>query len=266
MSPLLRNWNQKQRDEWVAAQAVQVAPGSRVLDIGAGGCPYRALFAHCRYEAQDAAPLDADQIREGGYGQLDHICDASAIPVERGTFDVVLCTEVLEHVAHPIDVVREIGRVLKPGGRAIITAPLGSGLHQEPHHYYGGYTPWWYRRFLTEAGFDAIEITANSGSFSHFAQWCEWAIGRIRRAALTGAAGVRVVSAILIVPALLVLLPAAVVARLIDPAVADQEFTVGYFVRARRASDRSSRDDGRDAITTAAASSGVAARSPGHGT
>lgn len=230
MKHLLRNWNQLQRDDWVAAQAALIAPGSRVLDIGAGGCPYRKLFTHCRYEAQDATPLDDVQIRQGGYGQLDYVCDAASIPVADGSFDVVLCTEVLEHVPEPIRVVREMGRVLRPGGIAVITAPLGSGLHQEPHHYYGGYTPWWYRRFLDEAGFEEIEVIPNDGSFSHFAQWCEWSLRRLRREVRAG----RLWLAPLLLLGLCTLLPAALLARLIDGPIGDAEFTVGYFVRARR--------------------------------
>ena len=52
----------------------------------------------------------------------------------------------------------------------LITAPLGSELHQEPFHYYGGYTPHWYCRFLPEAGVDVESIVPNRGFFSFFAQ------------------------------------------------------------------------------------------------
>lgn len=227
----LHNWNQRQRDAWVAAQAKAIAPNSRVLDVGAGGCPYKPLFAHCRYVSQDAKPLEADQVRQGGYGAIDLVCDATAIPVAAGSFDVVLCTEVLEHVPDPAAVVREIGRVLRPGGIALVTAPLGSGLHQKPQHFHGGYTPWWYERFLGEAGFDAIDVQPNDGSFSHFAQWCLWAPSRLRRA-------LRPANAWWCLPAtaaaVIVLVPTALAARLIDGAIGDDDFTVGYFVVARR--------------------------------
>jgi hypothetical protein len=66
--------------------------------------------------------------------------------------------------------VQEIARILAPGGRLLLTAPLGSGIHQEPYHFYGGYTPYWYRQFLHAAGFEDIEVVANEGSFRHFAQ------------------------------------------------------------------------------------------------
>jgi hypothetical protein len=82
----------------------------------------------------------------------------------------VLCTEVIEHLAEPEKVIREFARLLRPGGRLMLTAPLGSGIHQEPHHYFGGFTPWWHRRVLDAAGFDAIQVEANAGSFRFFSQ------------------------------------------------------------------------------------------------
>jgi SAM-dependent methyltransferase len=170
------NFNQFERDRYVEAWAKALPPGTKVLDVGAGPCRYRPAFAHCDYKTHDFAqhegcgegPL-ADK-GQWAYGKLDYVSDAAAIPVADGAFDAVLCTEVLEHVPEPIRVVRELGRILRPGGRLLLTAPLGSGLHQEPHHYYGGYTPHWYRRFLPEAGFKDPEIDANGGFFKWFGQ------------------------------------------------------------------------------------------------
>lgn len=164
-------FNQPRRDAWVAAQAAQIPSSARVLDVGAGSCPYRMLFAHCEYRTQDLEQLRPDQLRgHRGYGDVDYVGDICTIPVADGSFDVILCTEVLEHVPEPIRAVIEFGRILKPGGKLLLTAPLGSGLHQEPYHYYGGYTPYWYRRFLNEAGFDTIKIEPNGGYFSFYGQ------------------------------------------------------------------------------------------------
>lgn len=168
-SPIF-SFNLVNRDKWVAKMAAQLPKGSRILDVGAGSCPYRPLFEHCEYRAQDFTGLTGDQLRHGGYGQIDYICDASAIPVEDYSFDAVLCTEMLEHVPDPLTVLRELARVLRSGGKLMLTAPLGSGIHQEPHHYYGGFTPYWYQRFLNEVGFLDIQVEPNGGSFKFFSQ------------------------------------------------------------------------------------------------
>ncbi len=168
-SPLF-NFNQLLRDQWVRAQAELVPATSRVLDVGAGSAPYREFFSHCRYFTQDFAQLDPGQLLHGAYSDVDYISDAASIPVEAGSFDAVICTEVLEHVAEPIKVVKEISRVLRPGGKLILTAPLGSGIHQEPFHFYGGFTPYWYERFLAQAGFEDIHVEPNAGSFRAFSQ------------------------------------------------------------------------------------------------
>lgn len=228
------DWNARARDTWVAREAAALAPESRVLDLGAGGCPYRGLFTHCRYVSQDATPLDADQVAEGAYGAIDLRCDATSIPEPAGSFDAILCTEVLEHVIDPIAVMREAARLLRPGGVLLVTAPLGSGLHQEPYHFYGGYTPHWYRRVLGEAGFDPISVTANGGSFRHFAQWCVQIISMARPRELGGR--VRGVLASIVALPLLVLLlaPAAAIALLLDRLDTRRAFTTGYHVRAVR--------------------------------
>lgn len=164
-------FNQYERDFWVATQAMAIPAGSRVLDIGAGSCPYRNFFAHCEYKTQDSVQLTSNQlIGQKGYGEIDFRSDILSIPVVDGSFDVILCTEVLEHVEEPIKALHEFARILRSGGRLLLTAPLGSGLHQEPFHFYGGYTPHWYRKFLKEAGFNHIIIEPNGGFFRHYGQ------------------------------------------------------------------------------------------------
>jgi SAM-dependent methyltransferase len=155
------------RNQWVIVQAALVPKGFRVLDAGAGTAPYRPYFAHCDYKTQDFGQTPA---LAGQYTKLDYEGDITSIPAPDAFFDVILCTEVLEHVPRPIDVLQEFARILKPGGKLIVTAPLGSFLHFEPHHYYGGYTPHWYSKFLTETGFSIEVITPNGGFFLWFAQ------------------------------------------------------------------------------------------------
>ncbi len=83
---------------------------------------------------------------------------------------MAICTEVLEHVPQPIEALKEIARILKTGGILYLSAPLGCGLHQQPFHFYGGFTPHFYNKYLAEFGFKIIEIKPIGGLFSHVAQ------------------------------------------------------------------------------------------------
>lgn len=232
-------FNELDRNAWVARQASRVPAGARVLDVGAGSCPYRPFFEHCRYETQDFQALKGEQLNLGAYGQIDYICDATEIPVPDASFDVVLCTEVLEHCPEPIRVVKEIARILKPGGRLIMTAPLGSGIHQEPYHFYGGYTSFWYQRFLGEASFENLSVEPNAGFFRFFSQESL----RFLRLSMPFRLPLRGISTLIWAPFWLICLPILgafipIVCSLLDRFDAERRFTVGYHVTATRMTRR----------------------------
>ena len=221
-------FNQTCRDLWVAEQASIVPPGSKVLDVGAGPCRYRERFAHCYYHAHDFAQLSSH------YGKLDYVSDILEIPVADASFDCILCTEVLEHVPEPIKAVHEIARILRPGGRLILTAPLGCGVHQEPYFFYGGYSSFWYTKFLTEAGFTDVKVESNAGFFRFYGQES----GRFATL-LFKAAGVRWWLRLILFPLLIVLkllfggfMP--LVCCWLDKLYFYPRFTVGYHVTAIR--------------------------------
>ena len=132
--------------------AGEVRPGERVLDAGAGRAPYRKLFRHARYETADFLALTTMK-----YRQPDYVCDLADIPVEDGRFDHVLLTQVLEHIPDPGRVLDELHRVLRPGGRLWVTAPLFYAEHQAPYDFYR-YTQYGMRHLLETAGFEVASI------------------------------------------------------------------------------------------------------------
>jgi glycosyltransferase involved in cell wall biosynthesis/predicted SAM-dependent methyltransferase len=169
----ITGFNQKSRDRWMAEEAANIPSGSRVLDVGAGTCPYRSLFSHCNYKSHDFKKLEKIELGDAqGYGQIDYVSDITSIPVADASFDVVVCTEVLEHTPDPIKAIAEVARILRPGGELLLAAPLGSGLHQLPFHFYGGFTPQWYKHFLPRFGLELLEIQPNGGFFKMLAQEC----------------------------------------------------------------------------------------------
>lgn len=225
-------FNQAERDVWVAKQAKAIPTGARVLDIGAGACQYRGVFSHCRYETHDFKQLEPKALFDGiGYGRIDYVSDITAIPVPGGTFDAALCTEVLEHVPDPVAAVNEFARILKPGGKLLLTAPLASGIHQAPYHFYGGFTPFWYRKYLGEAGFDQIEIEANGGFFKFYGQESQRLNLMLHPSRFKGLRKL-VAGAAWVATFPLCRLAIPVVCHWLDRADDDQSFTVGYHVSA----------------------------------
>jgi SAM-dependent methyltransferase len=84
-----------------------------VLDVGGRIQPYRALLTGVRYLAIDLklTPL------------VDVVANAGRIPFRSQEFDLVLCTQMLEYAPDPGLVISEIHRVLKPGGRLLLSVP-----------------------------------------------------------------------------------------------------------------------------------------------
>jgi SAM-dependent methyltransferase len=72
---------------------------------------------------------------EAGEG-IDIVGSVESIPCDDGRFDVVITQEVLEHVPDPFQAIREIARVLKPGGRAYVQLPFIIGYHPCPNDYW----------------------------------------------------------------------------------------------------------------------------------
>ncbi len=226
-------YNRYERDRWVERQAAVLPSGTRILDVGAGPGPYRGVLAHCDYKAHDFGQ-EPDTV--GRYTPLDYVSDVLHIPAPDASFDAILCTEVLEHVPDPVGAVREMARLLRPGGTLIVSAPLGSLLHQQPYHFYGGYTPYWYRKFLVEAGFDEPVIERNAGFFRwagqealRFAQYLDpRRTGKLGLGARIGTTAIWLLTA----PMCYVILP--FVGKWLDGLGLEEIGTAGYHVVARR--------------------------------
>lgn len=98
-----------------------------VLDVGGGTGRYRGLFPHVvRY-----AVLDPDASKHA-----DIVAGAEDIPLEDGSVDGIVCTQVLGDVWDVELAVREMVRVLKPGGLLLVTESAVAELHDEPHDYW----------------------------------------------------------------------------------------------------------------------------------
>lgn len=144
--------------------AHKIPPGSSILDAGAGECVYKKFFAHCDYKAVDSGVGESNW----NYNNLDFVAPLDSLPMEDESFDVVLCTEVLEHLEWPRESVREMFRVLKKGGALLVTVPMAHDEHQIPNDYFR-YTSYGLRSICVDAGFKEIEVTPHGGIFVRWA-------------------------------------------------------------------------------------------------
>jgi SAM-dependent methyltransferase len=138
----------------------QIAAGSRVLDAGSGEGQYKPYFAHTNYTGVDLAVGDVTW----DYTGLDVVGDLSRLPFEDNAFDAAVCIQTMEHVNEPMRVTNEIGRVLKPGGRYYLSAPMSWHQHQKPHDFFR-YTSFGFRYLLENSSMRIIEIRPAGGYF-----------------------------------------------------------------------------------------------------
>jgi SAM-dependent methyltransferase len=146
------------------------------LDAGAGEMQYKKFCEHLQYVSQDLAEYDGSGndagLQTGRWDTtgIDIVSDICSMPVEEASFDAVLCSEVLEHLTDPVQALKELTRVLRPGGKLILTAPFCSLTHFAPYHYGTGFNKFFYLHHLKELGYHDIDITENGNYFEFMAQ------------------------------------------------------------------------------------------------
>jgi SAM-dependent methyltransferase len=131
----------------------------KAIDLGCGFMPFRGYIADrvTVYHTLDLYPHSSDITFVGD------IQNMSMIPAV--TYDSALCLEVLEHIPYPLLALREIYRILKPGGVLVLSVPYLSRIHDQPYDY-SRFTIYGLRLMLTESGFNVLEIVPKGGLLS----------------------------------------------------------------------------------------------------
>lgn len=124
------------------------------LDIGASGNDHLEYFPN-------RTTLDVDASKN-----TDVVGDAHNLPFKDESFEVVVCSEMLEHADDPPKVISEIERVLKPGGLVVLTTRFAYPVHDAPNDYWR-FTPYGLRKLFS--AFEVIEVATDGGPFNTIA-------------------------------------------------------------------------------------------------
>ncbi|MEZ5591153.1 MAG: class I SAM-dependent methyltransferase [Gammaproteobacteria bacterium] len=143
-----------------------------LLDLACGESPFRVYFPKVKaYLRVDRTPLDPGAISG----------DMLAIPLANQSVDVVLLFQAITDVSNPVDVLKEVRRVLRPGGQLLIFESMAYPEHDTPYDFYR-LMPDGLRALAVDAGLNLQECMRLGGLFTRFASlWNTFVMGEFKR-------------------------------------------------------------------------------------
>jgi SAM-dependent methyltransferase len=131
-----------------------------VLDLGCGDMPYKkAIMSNEKVTQYIAIDWPGTKYY---HNVPDLIWDGHSIPLEDNSVDVVLFTEVAEHIDDPAQIFNEIYRVLRKGGFVVGTTPFFWMIHEVPNDM-RRMTPFSLKKLFEEIGYESHDIKGSGG-------------------------------------------------------------------------------------------------------
>jgi SAM-dependent methyltransferase len=162
--------------EFLYRASREVSPADIVLDLGAGQCRYKFFFEHAKYVAADFARGDA----KWDYSHLDIRADITDLSyIKDNAADFCLNTVTLEHLPEPHHFIREVARILKPGGKLFLYLPFIADEHQIPYDFFR-YTSYGLKYMAEKAGLTEIKVIPTNTALISALTFTEIAISQCR--------------------------------------------------------------------------------------
>ena len=140
------------------------APADKWLDVGCGMRPYESYFPAGAYAGVDIAISGRDSKLKAP----DHYYDGRILPFPDNSFEGVISTQVLEHVPDPRGLLAEMYRVIRPGGKLLISLPFVWQEHEEPYDFFR-FTYFGIAGILKQTGFEIDSIIKDTGAIEALA-------------------------------------------------------------------------------------------------
>ncbi len=151
----------------------------RVLDVGCARKPYYPFFSSF---ASEYVGIDIDN------PMAEVVAAADNVPLSDNSFDLVLCIQLLEHVEDPAAVVRELSRLVRPGGRVLAATHGVSVYHPDPVDHWRWTHSGLELLFRANGAWTSLSVEASAGTASCLGMLASFYLGVIGRRAKVGGA------------------------------------------------------------------------------
>lgn len=191
----------RDRWAWIKPRLRYTRSGERLLDVGCGLGAFTIGTAKLGYSSLGLSWDERNQTVAARRARIARakaasfeICDVRRLDEReglKGTFDVVLCTENMEHIIDDCRLMRAMAFCLKPGGRLLLTSPQLRRMPQnfmdygpfpdfeDGRHVRRGYNRAMLQELCDHAGLMVEEFSYISGPISQLQAWLVWKAGRI---------------------------------------------------------------------------------------
>ena len=136
-----------------------------LMDFGCGSKPYKPLFIVTEYIGVDFQGQGHSHENE----VIDVFYDGNTLPFVDNRFDSIFSSEVFEHVFNLEHMLKELNRVLKPGGKMLITCPFAICEHETPNDF-ARYTSFGLTDLLKRNGFKILQFNKVGTAFETSSQ------------------------------------------------------------------------------------------------
>lgn len=157
------------------------SPKSRaiILDIGSGGGITKLLKNRdVLYYPFDISDNNLRRIKENSPGKTNPVNgDAFYLPFKKHSVDLIMMSEIIEHLTHPVDALKDAARVLKPNGKIIVSVPYKEKLSYQicihcnkptpTHSHLHSFTVENFKEILKQAGLNPVRFSKNLNKVSN---------------------------------------------------------------------------------------------------
>lgn len=130
-----------------------------LLDCGCGAVPYYGAY---KDQIDSVTCVDWEETH-GTNPFIDQVVDLNQpLPLEESAFDSVLCSDVFAHIYNQQQLMQEFGRILKPGGKLLLTTPFSYWISEPPHEHFRP-SEYALRRMCEDHGLEVIYLEPYGG-------------------------------------------------------------------------------------------------------